>query len=170
MLGKPLKLFNTWISKGNAISYNTIISAPGKEKRFEEASDLLGEVDEKKLEPDCYTYNSAILGGLTDTGRTEDAEEFIKKILEKGKLDDQFLESKRRDVRTVMFLTNLIQIAYSTKINELCSQGRYKDATKIFHESAQKDIVVPKSTCIILMDGLIRRVKGIPKSVTEVTF
>lgn len=77
MLGKPLKLFNTWISKGNAISYNTIISALCKEKRFEEASDLLAEVDEKKLEPDCYTYNAAILGGLTDAGRTEDAEEFI---------------------------------------------------------------------------------------------
>ncbi|KAJ6909415.1 hypothetical protein NC652_020412 [Populus alba x Populus x berolinensis] len=58
-----------------------------------------------------------------------------------------------------MFLRNLIQIAYSNKINELCSQGRYKDATKCFHESAQKDIVVPKSTCIILMDGLFRRVK-----------
>ncbi|KAJ6986939.1 hypothetical protein NC653_020238 [Populus alba x Populus x berolinensis] len=58
-----------------------------------------------------------------------------------------------------MFLTNLIQIAYSNKINELCSQGRYKDATKCFHESAQKDIAVPKSTCIILMDGLFRRVK-----------
>jgi hypothetical protein len=64
---------------------------------------------------------------------------------------------------TVMFLTNLIQIAYSNKINELCSQGRYKDATKNFHESARKDIVVPKCTCIILMDGLIRRIKGIPK-------
>ncbi|KAJ6986940.1 hypothetical protein NC653_020239 [Populus alba x Populus x berolinensis] len=64
-------------NKGNAISYNTIISALCKEKRFEEASDLLAEVDEKKLEPDCYTYNAAILGGLTDAGRTEDAEEFI---------------------------------------------------------------------------------------------
>ena len=73
-------------------------------------------------------------------------------------------------MRTVMFLTNLIQIAYSNKINELCSQGRYKDATKFFHESAQKEIVVCKSTCIILMDGLFRRVKGIPKSVTEVAY
>jgi pentatricopeptide repeat protein len=77
MLGKPLKLFNTWISKGNAISYNKIILALCKEKRFEEAFDLLAEVDKKKLEPDCYTYNAAILGGLTDAGRTEDAEEFI---------------------------------------------------------------------------------------------
>ncbi|KAJ6432807.1 hypothetical protein OIU84_019939 [Salix udensis] len=136
-LKKALKLFNTWISKGkdvDAVSYNTIILALCKEKRFGEAFDLLAEMEEKKLGPDYYTYN-AILSGLTDAGRMKDAEEFISKIAEKGKSEYQFLElGKRQDARTgeISQEPHPDAIAYSNKINELCSQGRYKDAMKIF--------------------------------------
>jgi pentatricopeptide repeat protein len=168
MLEKALKLFNTWISKGkdvDAVSYNTIILSLCKEKRFGEAFDLLEEMEEKKLGPDCYTYN-AILGGLTDAGRMKDAEEFISKIAEKGKSENQFLElGKRQDARTseIPQEPHPNAIAYSNKINELCSQGRYKDAMKIFHESTQKNIILLKSTYIDLMDGLIKRRKSTSK-------
>ncbi|KAH8497244.1 hypothetical protein H0E87_019792 [Populus deltoides] len=149
----------------DAVSYNTIILSLCKEKRFGEAFDLLAEMEEKKLGPDCYTYN-AILGGLTDAGRMKDAEEFISKIAEKGKSEYQFLElGKRQDARTseIPQEPHPNAIAYSKKINELCSQGRYKDAMKIFHESKQKNIILLKSTYIDLMDGLIKRRKSTSK-------
>eukprot|EP00257_Ricinus_communis_P028154 XP_025015568.1 pentatricopeptide repeat-containing protein At2g16880 [Ricinus communis] len=161
MLDNALKLFNTWISKGKAIdavTYNTIISGLCKEGRFEEAFDLLAEMEEKKLGPDCYTYN-AILCALADAGRME-AEEFMSKIVEQGKLQDQTISLNKRKTESgseTAQESDPNSVAFSEQINELCTQGKYKDAMHMVQESTQKGITLHKSTYISLMEGLIKR-------------
>ena len=72
----------------DTVTYNTLISSLCKDGRFEDAFDLLEEMEEKKLGPDQYTYN-AILGVLTDAGKIKEVEEFMSKMVEMGKLSDQ---------------------------------------------------------------------------------
>lgn len=170
MLEKALKLFNTWISKGkalDAVTYNTIISSLCKNGRFEEAFDILAEMEKKKLGPDCYTYN-AIIGALANAGRIKEAEEFMSKIVEMGKLEDQTLplnKGQHMGTSETPEESDPNSITFSEQINELCSQGKYKDAMQTFQESTQKGITLHKSTYINLMEGLIKRGKSISKAV-----
>ena len=169
MLEKALKLFNTWISKGKAIdvvTYNTLISSLCKEGRFEDVFDLLAEMEEKKLGPDQYTYN-AILSALTDAGRIKEAEEFMSKIGEMGKLPDQPSQlGKGQDVVTheTPEESDSSSFAYSEQINELCTQGKYKDAMCIYEGLTQKGVTVNKFTVFNLMNGLIKRRKSTSKA------
>ncbi|KAF2318589.1 hypothetical protein GH714_009184 [Hevea brasiliensis] len=147
-------------------TYNTIIASLCKNGRFEEAFDLLAEMEEKKLGPDCYTYN-AIIGGLANAGRIKEAEEFASKIVEMGKLQDQTLPLKKGQQMRASETpeeSDPNSITFSEKINELCTQGKYKDAMQTFQESTQKGITLHKSTYIKLMEGLIKRRKSISKT------
>ncbi|KAJ6325388.1 hypothetical protein OIU76_012467 [Salix suchowensis] len=172
----------------DVVTYNTLINGCFEHGSSEEGFKLIDEMEGRGMKLNSVTYNVMVKwfvkkgkmdevdktvrkmeesGGLTDAGRMKDAEEFISKIAEKGKSEYQFLElGKRQDARSgeISQEPHPDAIAYSNKINELCSQGRYKDAMKIFHESTQKNIVLLKSTYLNLMDGLIKRRKSTSKA------
>lgn len=158
MLEKGLTLFNTWISKGkpmDTVTYNIIISSFCKEERLEDAFDLMTEMEGKNLEPDRYTYN-AIVTGLTKAGRTEEAEKLALKFAEKGK------QVKTQDTSPELGTSDMM---YSEQISSLCTQGKYKDAMKLFQQAEQKGVSLNKYTYIKLMDGLLKRRKSISKAV-----
>ncbi|KAL4345450.1 hypothetical protein AHAS_Ahas11G0279600 [Arachis hypogaea] len=142
---------NTWIIKGR---YNTLISVLCKEGKLDEAFDLMTEMEKKKLGPDRYTY-IAFIGALTHAGRTEEANKFMSKLLETGpnmisEDTSQILGAGDKD--------------YSEQISNFCTQGKYKEAMKLFQESEQKGVSLNKSACFKLMDGLLKRRKSISKA------
>lgn len=169
MLEKALKLFNTWISEGKAIdqvTYNTMISGLCKEGRLEDAFHLVSEMKERSLGPDPYTYSS-ILGALASAGRMNEAEEFMSKMVEVENFGEQSLQLKEQNVKTseITEAYDPDSNACSEQIIELCNQGRYKDAMRIFEASNQKGVTLNKSTYIVLMEGLIKRRKRLSKAV-----
>ena len=133
---------------------------------FEAAFHLVSEMKEMNLGPDHQTYN-AILGALTSAGRTNEAEEFMSKMVEVGKFQEQSLQLKEQNVKTskITMISDPDSNACSEQIIELCDQGRYKDAMRIFEASNQKVVTLNKSTYIILMKGLVKRRKSISKAV-----
>lgn len=157
MLEKAFKLFNSWISKQNSVdvvTYNTMISYLCKEGRLDEAFDLMTDMEVKKFEPDQYTYN-AIVRALTHAGRTEEAEKFMSKLSETGQAVKTHDTSQELDASS--------DIMYSQQISDLCTQGKYKEAMKLFQESEQKGVSLNKYTYIKLMDGFLKRRKSISK-------
>ncbi|RYR31207.1 hypothetical protein Ahy_B01g056001 isoform A [Arachis hypogaea] len=115
MFEKAFNLFNTWIIK---------------EGKLDEAFDLMTEMEKKKLGPDRYTY-TAIISALTHAGRTEEAKKFMSKLLETSpnmisEDTSQILSSGDMD--------------YSEQITNFCTQGKYKEAMKLFQESEQKGV------------------------------
>ncbi|XLT91504.1 hypothetical protein HN873_013179, partial [Arachis hypogaea] len=131
MFEKAFNLFNTWIIKGkpvDAVTYNTLIYVLCREGKLDEAFDLMTEMEKKKLGSDRYTY-TVIIGALTHTGRTKEAKKFMSKLLETSpnmisEDTSQMLGSSDMD--------------YTEQISNFCTQGKYKEAIKLFQESEQK--------------------------------
>jgi len=91
----------------------------------------------------------------------------MSKMAEIGKLPYQPSQmGKRQDVVTheTMEESDSSSTAYSEQISELCSQGKYKEAMRIYEEFTHKGVTVNKSTFFHLMDGLIKRRKSISKA------
>ncbi|KAJ0047149.1 hypothetical protein Pint_06495 [Pistacia integerrima] len=159
MLEKALKLFNTWISKGrtiDAVTYNTMISSLCKEGRWKDAFDLLSEMEEKKLRPDHYTFK-IIHGALTDAGRLQEAEDFKSKMVEEGKLKDlpiQVVQGQSVVTTSTSEGFDSSSIVYSEQINELCSQGEYKDAiyVPVLHFVEKNQIYDMKQSVFVFCD------------------
>ncbi|KAH6801656.1 hypothetical protein C2S51_033102 [Perilla frutescens var. frutescens] len=121
-------------------------------------------MEEKKLGPDSYTVN-AIVGALNDAGKIDEAEELLSKMSEKCKLlgPKQTDDEQKVVSREPSNGPDSSSVAYSEQIDELCAEGRYKDAMNIFSEQTQKGITLNKSSYISLMNGLIKRRKSILK-------
>lgn len=167
---RPIKLFHTWVSKGkevDAVTYNTLITSLCKEGRIEDALNLVKDMMENKLGPDQYTYN-AIFNALVSSGRTTEAEEFRESMLQDGKLQDQHLQlEKDVTVETDVAKVEAIPKAedFSQSINQLCTEGRYKEAMDIYQEVTLKGVAVDKTTYFTLIEGLLKRRRPISKGV-----
>ncbi|KAH9612799.1 hypothetical protein KSS87_005484 [Heliosperma pusillum] len=168
MLEKAIKLFHTWISKGkevDTVTYNTLIACLCKEGRLEDALEFVKDMVNNKLEPDKYTYN-AIFNALIGAGRTAEAEEFRESMIKTGKLLDQSLQPEKPETDdTDVASSERVSCSrdFSKQINQLCVEGRYKEAMDIYEEASQEGIAVDKTTYFTLIEGLLKRRKGISK-------
>nr|GMD80658.1 pentatricopeptide repeat-containing protein At2g16880 [Ipomoea batatas] len=170
------------------VSYNTVLDGLSKKGRLKEIRELLVNMKNKglvpnkntynilvsgycrigllkdaaqKLGPDSYTYN-AIVEALTNVGRIREAEEFTSKMIGM-RISSSGMNKGEEDIRgesSSVEQEDMSSIAQSKEINELCAQGRYKDAMHIFGELTQKGVFIPKSTYITLMYGLISSQSG----------
>ncbi|QHO21116.1 hypothetical protein S245_037996 [Arachis hypogaea] len=138
----------------DAVTYNTLIPVLCKEGKLDEAFDLMTEMEKKKLGPDRYTY-IAIIGALTHAGRTEEAKKFMSKLLETSP------NMISEDTSQILISGDM---DYSEQVTNFCTQGKYKEAMKLFQESEQKGVSLHKSACFKLMDGLLKRRKSISKA------
>lgn len=169
MLEKAIKLFNTWIDKGKTIdvvTYNTLITALCKDQRLEDALGLVAEMEEKNVQRDKYTHN-AIIGALTDAGRLKEAEEFLSNMTERERPSEQRPQMDNREHELTAESSHELDpssTAYSQQIDELCAEGRYKDAMLIYTELTQRGIALQKSTYFTLIKGLIKRRKSVSKT------
>ncbi|KAJ0046236.1 hypothetical protein Pint_06491 [Pistacia integerrima] len=156
------------------------------EGQVEKAFQFHNKMVENSFKPDVFTCNILLRGlcrkGMLEKalklfntwiskGRTIDAasrsEDFKSKMVEEGKLKDlpiQLVQGQSAVPTETSKGFDSSSIAYSEQINELCSQGEYKDAMRIFEETTQKGITINKSTYVNLMDGLIKRRKSISKA------
>ncbi|KAI3977541.1 hypothetical protein MKX01_000454 [Papaver californicum] len=162
MLDRAVKLFRTWVSREkavDAVTYNTLIMGLCKGGEIEYVLDLLLEMKEKKLGPDHCTYNS-IISTLVQLGRTDEALNFLSKMKEAGKIPNkssftfqEVIACYSEDQESTGDKT------YTKHIDELCTEGKFKEANCVLEKMKQQGVAVSKSTYITLMKGLIKRRK-----------
>ncbi|KAF6172434.1 hypothetical protein GIB67_006947 [Kingdonia uniflora] len=141
MIEKALKFFNKWVLKGkilDIITYNTLINCLCRKGRIDDdALVLFSKLEENKIGPDQFTYNS-ILCGLAEAGRTGESEEFLSKMIESGILPDhsalatatRVISDKGQSEKDQEVLvsetphTNSDSETYSKRINDLCKKKK----------------------------------------------
>ncbi|ERN13557.1 hypothetical protein AMTR_s00041p00236190 [Amborella trichopoda] len=166
MVGKGIKLFEMWVSRGktvDAITYNILIRGLCYEGRIEDAIKLFEEMRETKLGPDKFSYN-AILRGLSRAGRKEEAENLLRKMIESGVLPDQITytvlgksHSKESKHDSQCLDEESESKFYINNIKKFCSEGRFEEAKYVMEEMVHKGLSIPSSTYVDLIDGFINK-------------